>query len=104
MIVIEHCRRWREVMQDLHRKCLSDLNRLASGNPNHPRSEGTFLAPTPRTTAHTSTDPGLGTLPTVGQFVEFSAVFVDRHHVHLADEGAGAHVDPNERVVAIPHP
>src|ERR1700743_2196222 len=42
--------------------------------------------------------------PPEGEFVEFAAIFVHRHDVHLADEVAGPHVDADEGVVAEPHP
>ena len=34
-------------MRNLHRKCLSELDRLMRENTNHPSPEGTFLIPTP---------------------------------------------------------
>jgi GNAT superfamily N-acetyltransferase len=34
-------------MRNLHRKCLSEPDRLLPENTNHPSSEGTFLIPTP---------------------------------------------------------
>jgi hypothetical protein len=43
-------------------------------------------------------------LATVGEFVEFPAVFVDGHHVHFADEGPWADIDPDKGIVVNPHP
>ena len=43
-------------------------------------------------------------LATVGDFVEFPAVFVDGRHVHFADEEAWSDVDPDEGIVAEPYP
>ena len=55
-------------MRHLHRKCLSEWDRLLRENTNHPSSEGTFLIPTPLNSASSSVDRGLeiGGLTAVG--------------------------------------
>src|SRR5882757_10896741 len=60
-----------------------------------PRSSVTARGSSSRLAAH---------LASVGELVELATVFVDGHHVHLTDEVARTHVDPDEGISAVPHP
>ena len=48
IVLVEHRGLRGEPVRNLHRKCLSELDRLLRENTNHPSSEGTFFIPTPR--------------------------------------------------------